>query len=415
MISEKTRQETTLDLIPSENVAQPEMLGILGSPLVNKYSEGYPGARYYPGNEFCDEIELLAKERALSVFGVSGSLWNVNVQPYSGSPANQAIYFALARSGDTIMGLSLAHGGHLTHGHHVSFSGKQYRSNPYGVDLKSGLIDYDELKASAFDAKPKIIFSGSSAYPRQIDFEKIGSIAREVQAYHVADISHIAGLVATGLHPSPFPYADVVMTTMHKTLRGPRGAVIFSRNKDMSVQNENGDSEEHVKTISEAIDRAVFPGLQGGPHNNVTAAIAWAFSEAMGKKFKSYMERVVKNAKVLSEELSRLGFELIAGGTDTHLMLINLKSLDIGGADAEKMLEWSHILANRNSIPGDAHPRKPSGIRLGTPSLTSRGMKEKEMKQVALLIHRVLVGKETVKDEVKKLCKKFPLPYKGKV
>lgn len=408
---EINRQKLTLDLIPSENVADPEMLRILGSPLVNKYSEGYPGRRYYPGNEFYDEIENLAKERALRAFGLRSSAWSVNVQPYSGSPANQAIYLALINPGDVIMGLSLTHGGHLTHGHAVNFSGILYKSIPYFLDLKTGYIDYKNLAKLARKHRPKIIISGASAYSREIDFKKIGEIARRVNAYHLADISHIAGLIAARVHPSPFPYADVVMTTTHKTLRGPRGAVIFANRKSRIAMPAGRQAKRNKVDISSAVDKAVFPGLQGGPHNNVTASIAWTFAEVNTPQFKSYQKQVLKNAKVLAEELMNLDFDLISGGTQNHLLLLDLRSKKLSGNEAERMLERSGIIANRNTIPGDLTPFKPSGLRLGTPALTSRGMKEKEMLGVAKLIHGCLIQKENVKNEVLNLCKRFPLPY----
>jgi len=388
------RQAESLDLIPSENVADPEMLRLVGSPLVNKYSEGYAGKRYYPGNEFYDAIENLAKSRSLTAFKLSKKEWSVNVQALSGSPANLAIYMALMKVGDTIMGLELSHGGHLTHGHKVSFSGKLYTSAPYTLD-NDGYIDYENLERLAKKHKPKVIISGASAYPRIIDFKRIHIIAKKVGAYHVADISHIAGLVAVGVHPSPFPHADVVMTTTHKTLRGPRGAVIFSK-----------------KGLSSAIDKSVFPGLQGGPHNNVTAAIAWTFDEVQKPAFKKYILQVVSNAHVLADELMTYGFNLISGGTDTHLLLIDMKSVGLDGTKAESVLQKNNILANRNTIPNDASPFKPSGIRVGTPTLTARGMHERDMKTVAGLMYDCLLLKKNVKKEVRSLARRFPLPYK---
>ena len=403
------RQQETLDLIPSENIADPEMLNILGSPLVNKYSEGYIDKRYYPGNHFYDEIEQLAKDRAREAFGLRENKWGVNVQSYSGSPANLAIYFALLKPGDTLMGLKLSHGGHLTHGHKVSFSGMLYNAVPYELGL-DGYIDYERLELDANEHKPKIIISGATAYPRIIDFKRIGNIARRVGAYHVADISHTAGLVAGGVHPSPFPYADVVMMTTHKTLRGPRGAVIFARRKNLQFTISNFQKKEK-KTIAEAIDRAVFPGLQGGPHNNVTAAIAWTFRAVQEPSFKRYAKQMLANARVLADELRKRGFTLLSGGTDTHLMLIDLRSLGMDGTMAQLLLESTHISANRNTIPDDVSAFRPSGIRVGTPSVTSRGMKEKEMKHIAKLIYACLILKKNVGREVHALCKKFPLPY----
>ena len=398
------RQKMTLDLIASENVADPEMLRILGSPLVNKYSEGYPGRRYYPGNEIYDEIENLAKASALKAFKLSLKNWGVNVQSYSGSPANQATYLALIKPGDIIMGLSLAHGGHLTHGHAVNFSGILYKSVSYFLDLKTGYIDYENLSKLARKYRPKIIISGASSYPRKIDFKKIGEIARQIGAYHLADISHIAGLIAAQVHPSPFPYADVVMTTTHKTLRGPRGAVIFADRKALIAKHNKVD-------LVSAIDKAVFPGLQGGPHNNVTAAMAWNFMEVQKPSFRKYSRQIVKNAKTLAHTLISHGFNLSSGGTDNHLLLIDLHNKNIDGVKAQELLERSGINANRNVIPGDKHPLTPSGVRLGTPAVTSRGMKEREMEEIGALIYRCLVLKKSVKKEVLRLCKKFPLPY----
>ncbi len=389
--AEIKRQEETVDLIASENLVSKEILEIIGSPLTNKYSEGYPEKRYYPGNVYYDKIERLAQVRGLKVFKLNSSDWGVNVQPHSGSPANLAIYTGLVAPGETIMGMKLAAGGHLTHGHKVSATGKFWRSVQYGVDEANGLIDYNEIKKLAEENKPKVIISGFTAYPRQVDFKKFGEIAKSVGAYHMADISHIAGLIAGGAHPSPFPYADVVMTTTHKTLRGPRGAVIFSR-----------------KELSEKIDRAVFPGLQGGPHNNITAAIARMFYEAMQPEFKKYARQVVKNSKVLAKTLSKCGFKLISGGTDTHLILADLRGLGVDGLEAQNRLERAGIIANRNSVPGDPSPFKPSGIRIGTPSVTTRGMKEKDMIVLGGLIYNAVSNKGGVKQEVLKLCKKFP-------
>lgn len=390
---EEKRQEETLNLIASENIASGEVLAAAGSPLMNKYSEGYPGKRYYPGNEYYDEIERIAQERALKVFGLSPRVWRVNVQPYSGSPANLAIYAALMPKGGTLMGMALASGGHLTHGHKVSLTGHWWRAVQYGVDPKTELIDYAAVAKLARKTRPQVIVSGFTAYPRRVDFKKFGEIAKRVHAYHVADISHIAGLVAAGVHPSPFPYADVVMTTTHKTLRGPRGAVIICR-----------------KELAEKVDKAVFPGLQGGPHGNVTAAKAVAFFEALHPSFRVYARQVVRNARALAYELERLGARIVAGGTDTHLLLLDARSFGLDGMTAERRLEEVGIIANRNSIPGDTSPFKPSGLRLGTPTLTTRGMKEKEMRQVAGLIVRALTAKtlDGVKREVLALCKRFP-------
>ena len=378
--AEIKRQSETIDLIASENFVSPAILETLGSPLTNKYSEGYPGKRYYPGNRYYDEIERIAQKRALKVFRLSPRVWSVNVQPYSGSPANLEIYAGLMKPGDTFLGLALASGGHLTHGHRVSFSGQWWHAVPYGVDPKTGLIDYRGVERIARRVRPKVIVSGASAYPRRIDFKKFGAIAKRVRAYHVADVSHISGLIAARLHPSPFPYADVVITTTHKTLSGPRGAVIFSR-----------------RAIAEKIDRAVFPGMQGGPHNNVTAAIAAMFGEALKPSFKIYQRQIVKNARALAKALQSHDFRLITGGTDNHMVLVDVKgSIGIDGLEAERRLERVGIIANRNTIPGDASAFRPSGLRLGTPAMTTRGMKERDMVLTAGLINATLRKEKSV-------------------
>ncbi len=387
------RQRETIDLIASENIVPLEILEVLGSPLTNKYSEGYPGRRYYPGNKYYDQIERLAQKRALQAFHLNPQKWAVNVQPYSGSPANLEVYAALLHPGDTLMGMKLSSGGHLTHGHKASLSGQLYHSIQYGVDAKTGRIDFSQVEKLARKYKPKIIISGASAYPRKISFRHFHQLAKKINAYHLADISHIAGLVAAGLHPSPFPYSDVVVTTLQKTLRGPRAAVIFCR-KDLEKQ----------------INKAVFPGMQGGPHNNVVAAIALTFKEVQQNRFKKYQKQIIKNASVLAQELKKLGFQLVSGGTDNHLMLVDLKNINLSGIEAERCLENEGIIANRNSVPGDTSPFHPNGIRLGTPAVTSRGMKEKEMILIAHLIYRGLIKREKsviIKREVKKLCKKF--------
>lgn len=402
--SEIKRQQEVLSLIPSENYVSPEILSVVGSPLMNKYSEGYPGRRYYPGNEYYDQIELLAQERALQVFRLKANDWSVNVQPYSGSPANAAIYTALMNFKDTLMGMKLAAGGHLTHGHFVSFSGKAYRAIQYGVNEKTGLIEYDRLVALAKQHKPKVIVSGTTAYPRELDFKKFGDIAKSVGAYHVADVSHIAGLIASGFHLSPFPYADAVMMTTHKTLRGPRGAVIFTNRKSTVAKKLGID-------LPEAINKAVFPGLQGGPHNNITAAKALMFFEALQPEFKRYQQQIIKNSKALSKALIKLKFNLVTNGTDNHLLLVDLRNTDLDGMAAEKLLEQSSVLANRNSIPGDTKPFKPSGLRLGTPAATTRGMKEPEMELIAKYIYECLVKKKNMAGSFRALCKRFPLRY----
>lgn len=405
LISKETkRQLWTLDLIPSENIVSPAVLEALGSPLINKYSEGYPGKRYYGGNEIIDQVEVLAQERARKVFRL-GKNWHVNVQPYSGSPANLAVYLALIPQGEKIMGMSLPFGGHLTHGWKVSATGKFWTSVQYGVG-QDGYIDYEEIRKLARKEKPQIMVCGATAYSRIIDFKKFGEIAREVGAFMMADIAHIAGLIAAGAHPSPFPYADVVTTTTHKTLRGPRGAIIFAR-KDKSLR-----IKDKSISIAEAIDKAVFPGLQGGPHDNQTAAIAVALGEALKPSFKKYGRQIVKNARALARELQKWGLEIISGGTDNHLMLVDVTKLGLSGREAQDRLEEVGIIVNRNTIPYDTRsPFDPSGIRLGTPSVTTRGMKEKEMKEIARLIYASLTSnnRRAINKEVLRLCRKFPI------
>lgn len=395
--AEIKRQQETIDLIPSENIIPQAFLEALGSPLANKYSEGYPGKRYYPGNKYYDAIENLARSRALKAFKLNSNKWHVNVQPYSGSPANLEIYSALMKPGEVLMGMSLFGGGHLTHGHNVNFSGRIYKSVQYGINPVTGLIDYGEIEFLAKKHKPKIIVSGLTSYPRKINFKKIGLIAQKIKAYHVADISHIAGLVVAGLHQPPFTYSDAVMATTHKTLRGPRGAVIFCK-----------------KELAERIDKAVFPGMQGGPHNHTIAAIGAMFNEVLKPDFGKYQKQIIKNAEILAGELAGFGFNLITGGTDNHLMVIDLKNTGIDGMTAEKQLEAVGILANRNAVPGDKSAFNPQGLRLGTPSVTSRGMKEKEMRVIAELIYNAVFRKEPAGEIAKKvlfLAKKFPLSY----
>lgn len=395
------RQKNGLVLIASENFVSEAVLKALGSPLTNKYSEGYPGRRYYGGNQFIDEIENLAIKRAKKLFLPKSEWknWQVNVQPYSGSPANFAVYAALLKPGEKIMGMTLSHGGHLTHGHKVSFSGKFFTAVQYGVSPKTHLLDYDQILKLAKKEKPKIIICGYTAYPRKIDFKKFGQIAKKVGAILMADISHLAGLIAAKVYPSPFPFADVVTSTTHKTLRGPRGAIIFAKNK-----------------YAEAINKAVFPGLQGGPHDNNTAAMAVAFGEALKPSFRKYSLQIIKNAKVLAETLAKNGLKIITGGTDSHLLLIDLTSTGIFGKEAEKLLEDVGIYVNRNTIPYDPRPPfDPSGLRLGTPAPTTRGMKEKEMKIIGELIAKIIFNpksekiKKEVKSTVLKITRKFPL------
>lgn len=409
LIAEETRrQQWTLDLIPSENIISEEVREALYSPLTNKYSEGYPGKRYYGGNQIIDQVELLAQERARRVFRLDKK-WHVNVQAYSGSPANLAVYFALVPPGEKIMGMSLPFGGHLTHGWKVSASGKLWNSVQYGVG-RDGRIDYEEVRKLARKEKPKIVVCGATAYSRLIDFKKFGQIAREVGAFMMADVAHIAGLIAGGVHPSPFPYADVVTTTTHKTLRGPRGAIIFSRRDKFVVSNAKGQNSK--VSVADAIDKAVFPGLQGGPHDNQTAAIAVCLGEALKPSFRKYAHQIVKNAKTLARELQKLGLEIISGGTDNHLMLVDVTKLGISGREAQDRLEEVGIIVNRNTIPYDTRtPFDPSGIRLGTPAVTTRGMKEKDMKEIAKLIYETLTGNnpQAVASKVKDLCRRYKL------
>jgi len=380
---ELARQKRAINLIASENYPSKAVLAVLGSQLTSKYAEGYPGKRYYPGNEINDQIELETQNLARKVFGLSKN-WSVNVQLYSGSPANIAVYLALLNPGDVLMGMKLAHGGHLSHGHKVNFSGMFYKVIQYGVSEKTGMIDYGEIERLAKKHKPKIIVSGATAYPRKIDFKKFGRIAKSVGAYHLADISHIAGLVAAKIHQSPFPYADVITTTTHKTLRGPRGAIIIS--KKLKVKSKKGREE----LLSDSINKAVFPGLQGGPHMNNIAAMGIAFEETLKPAFKNYIKQVVRNARVLAEELKKRGFEIISGGTDNHLILVDLKNRGISGMEAQNRLEKVRIIANRNTVPGDKSAFNPSGLRLGTPAQTTRGAKEKDMVRIARKISEIL-------------------------
>jgi glycine hydroxymethyltransferase len=397
--AEEKRQADCIRLIPSENYTSRAVLQACGTVLSNKYSEGYPRKRYYEGQENIDAIEQIAIDRAKALFGMD----HANVQPYSGSPANAAIYLALLEPGDTVMGMDLACGGHLTHGAKVSFSGKIYRSVQYGVSEKTHLLDYDAIREQALKEKPKLLFAGISAYPRLLDFEKFASIAKEVGAVLAADIAHISGLIVAGVHPSPAGHADIVSTTTHKTLRGPRGGMLLC-------------NEEHAQ----ALDKAVFPGLQGGPHNHTTAAIAVALKEAATPEFKEYGKQVVANAKAMAEALQEFGFELITGGTDNHLMLIDITKKGLTGREAAKLLASAGIVCNCNGIPFDTRkPWDPSGIRIGSPSLTSRGMKEPEMREVARWMNEVVSNPQLdevagrVRGEIKELCDQFPAPGIG--
>ena len=406
LIQEARRQNNTLNLIASENYVSNAVREALGSVFVNKYAEGYPRARYYGGNVYVDEIEELAKRRARELFSLSSRTWDVNVQPYSGSPANLAVLHALVPVGEKIMGMSLSMGGHLTHGHKVSVTGKLWRQVSYGVDRWTERINYDEVMRIAKKEQPKLIIAGATAYSRIINFRRMKAIARAVGAYLFVDMSHFAGLVAGRVYPSPFPYADVVTTTTHKTLRGPRAAIIFSRT-----------------ALSKLIDKAVFPGLQGGPHENQIAAIAVALREAMKPSFKTYAAQVVKNTRTLAGEMKYFGWRVISGGTDTHLFLLDTASGSIlqasgsgmSGKEASDALERVGIIVNKNTIPFDERPPvDPSGIRIGAAALTTRGMKEKEMKEVAFLIHSVLKRttkreERMIRERVTRLCKAFPL------
>jgi len=396
LIKETNRQKEGLELIPSENYVSPAVLEAMGTIFTNKYSEGYPGKRYYGGQEFIDQIELLAIERAKRLFPAE----HVNVQPYSGSPANSAIYFALMNYGDTAMGLQLDHGGHITHGLPIGFSGKSYHFVPYFVNVATGFIDMEEVRKIAHEVKPKMIVCGYTAYPRTIDFKGFYDIAQEVGAILMADISHIAGLIIGEVHPSPFPYADVVMTTTHKTLRGPRGAMIMCK-------------EKYAKDI----DRAVFPGMQGGPHEHTIAAKAVAFEEAARPDFKTYAAQIVKNAKALADELLSYGFQLVSGGTDNHLILIDLTNKNVTGKEMQSACDIVGISLNKNTVPGEKRsPFDPSGIRLGTPAVTTRGMKEKEMKKIAQWLAKTVEhihDQEAllrIKKEIQEFSLQFPVP-----
>jgi glycine hydroxymethyltransferase len=389
------RERRNIVLIASENYASPSVLEVQGSVFTNKYAEGYPGKRYYGGCENADIVENLARERAKELFGTE----HVNVQPHSGSQANMAVFFSVLKPGDTILSMSLSHGGHLSHGASVNFSGTLYKPVSYGVNRDSGYIDYDEVRRLAIENKPKMILVGASAYSRTIDFKIFSDIAKEAGAYLMADIAHIAGLVAAGLHPSPVPYADFVTTTTHKTLRGPRGGMIMCK-------------AEYAK----AIDKMIFPGIQGGPLVHVIAAKAVALKEALGKDFKEYQLKVIKNAKRLAEELVKSGFKIISGGTDNHLMLVNLTSKGITGKEAEEALDKARITVNKNVIPYEERPAAiTSGIRLGTPCVTTRGMGEEEMAEIADIITSVIENNKdadaiaSLSGRVDVLCEKFPL------
>jgi glycine hydroxymethyltransferase len=393
---EKARQSGSIRLIPSENYVSAAVMLASGSCLTNRYSEGYPGKRYYEGQQVTDLIETMARERAKKLFKAD----HANVQPYSGSVANLAAYLALAEPGDTIMGLALPHGGHLTHGWNVSVTGKIFKSVQYTVNPDTGRFDFNQIEELAQKNKPKIIISGATAYPREIDFEVFGRIAKDVGAYHISDIAHIAGLVVAGIHKSPVPYSDIVSTTTHKTLRGPRGGMLLCK-------------EEHAKNV----DRSVFPGLQGGPHMHTISAIAVALAEADTPEFIAYAKQIVKNSRALAEKLLEYGFNLVSGGTDNHLMLIDLRNKNMPGKKLAKALDRARIVTNYNTIPNDpAPPFNPSGLRIGTPAITTRGMKEPQAGQIAAFINKVVenIDNEAVIEEVGKevllLCSQFPVP-----
>ena len=388
--SERKRQNEKIELIASENFASKAVMEAMGSVFTNKYAEGYPERRYYGGCQNVDLAENYARDRAKKLFNAE----YVNVQPHSGAQANMAVYFSVLNPGDTILGMNLAHGGHLTHGSPVNFSGKLYNIVPYGVN-ENGYIDYDEVERIALECKPKLIVAGASAYPRIIDFKRFREISDKVSAYLMVDMAHIAGLVAAGLHPSPVPYADFVTTTTHKTLRGPRGGMILCK-------------EKYAKDI----DKSVFPGVQGGPLMHVIAGKAVCFKEALSPEFKEYQNQIIKNAKVLAEELMKKDFKLVSGGTDNHLILVDLTNKSITGKEAEEMLDEVGITVNKNAIPFDKQkPNITSGIRIGTPSMTTRGMKEEEMERIAEFINDAINGKdkEVLRKEVLKLTAKFPI------
>ena len=390
---ELSRQQHNIELIASENIVSKGVLLAAGTVLTNKYAEGYPAHRYYGGCQYVDEVEELARQRACQLFGAE----HANVQPHSGASANLAVFFALLQPGDTVLSMSLAHGGHLSHGSPVNISGKYFKIVPYGVSAETGRIDYDEVERLAFEHKPKLILAGASAYPREIDFKRFAEIAKKVGAYLMVDMAHIAGLVAAGLHQNPVPYADVVTTTTHKTLRGPRGGMILCK-------------EEYAK----AIDKAIFPGIQGGPLMHIIAAKAVAFKEALQPEFMLYQQQIVRNAAKLAEGLKSRGFNLVSGGTDNHLMLIDLQNFGITGKQYEHNLDEVHITANKNAVPND--PQSPfitSGLRIGTPAVTSRGFKEPEMERIAGWLYDTVTDfegtRERVSEEVQQLCAQFPI------
>ncbi len=391
IMKELNRQRNKIELIASENFVSPSVMEAMGSYLTNKYAEGYPAHRYYGGCEYVDIVEDLARDRVKEIFGAE----HANVQPHSGAQANMAVYAAFLQPGDIVLGMNLSHGGHLTHGSKVNASGKLYNFIPYGLNEKTGRIDYDEVERLALEHKPKLILAGASAYPRIIDFKRFREIADKVGSYFMVDMAHIAGLVAAGLHPNPVEYADVVTSTTHKTLRGPRGGLILCKEK-----------------YAQVIDKAIFPGTQGGPLMHVIAAKAVCFKEALKPDFKTYQEQIIKNSAVLAEELLKLNFNLVSGGTDNHLILIDLRNKHITGKELETKLDDVGITVNKNAVPFDTEkPSITSGIRIGTPAVTTRGFKEDDMKEIAQLINMVVENKnaEEIKQRVKSLCEKHPL------
>ena len=391
---ELKRQQNNLELIASENLVSPEVMATMGSVLTNKYAEGYPGRRYYGGCEYVDIAENICIQRAKDIFGAKFA----NVQAHSGSQANFCVYLALCQPGDTVLGMDLKMGGHLTHGSKASFSGKMFNAVSYGVNEETGLIDYDEVLRIAKEVRPKMIIAGASAYPRIIDFSKFADIAHEVGAYLMVDMAHIAGLVAAGEHPNPVPFADIVTTTTHKTMRGPRGGIILTNDEE----------------IAKKIDKAMFPGTQGGPLMHIIAAKAVALGEALRPEFKDYQAQIVRNAKVLAETLLEGGMDLVTGGTDNHLMLLDLRKMNMSGQELEDRLDRVHITVNKNSVPGDPRPAsQTSGVRIGTPAMTTRGMKEEEMRMIGDMILKAVYSFEMSRGEilstVDELCTNFPL------
>ena len=394
MLDELRRQKRNLELIASENIVSPAVMAAMGSVLTNKYAEGYPGKRYYGGCEYVDVVETIAIERAKKLFGANFA----NVQPHSGAQANTAVYFALLQPGDTVLGMSLAHGGHLTHGSPVNISGKYYNFVPYGLNDETGMLDYDEVEKLAKENNPKLIVAGASAYPRKIDFERLSAIAKSVGAYFMVDMAHIAGLVAAGEHQSPVPYADIVTTTTHKTLRGPRGGMILTNDEELAKK----------------INKAIFPGTQGGPLMHVIAGKAVCLGEALKPEFKAYGKQIVSNADALAKGLLKRGFDRVSGGTDNHLMLVDLRPFNVTGKELEKKLDEVYITVNKNAIPND--PQSPfitSGVRIGTPAVTTRGLVEEDMEKIAEFIYLTASDFEASADKIRagvgEICKKYPL------